>query len=612
MKKKLLLFTIILSLISCVATAKVHASETTWYEEAANKVDNPVILESDQYYEGVSINSNVISDLTFLQIPFEKYLNNEEKHIQVIAFTEALYKEDDNINNEVVMYLYSPDYDVKSVLIEIDILSKEMLQNGQMNDVTPGQRAYHYQWTKVSNYENIYKFSFAFDNRTTIKKLLLSDSKNHTIVSTIYDVLIKEISCNDGTTIKRNSLLNDNKLIDEQQFNFIYEKTVDNQEAVALLSEDVETPSTHYLTSIAYNETVAKVDGTLFRLRYDNGTSSDDIALIGPLTSFSTNEHQYTDFFYYFFNVTDTATDKAWSGKEVISKIEYTYYEYLQEYNLNRYFSIFPFGYYLKGSVNISYLNQYGEIFAKDVNTIKEVPEKEFNNMTPNIMFNSVIYREPSTLESIYQSITVEPGTIENKYPVKKDSLSLMDYFFGTTKDEYITQMPYLFSTSDTKYVSALNKNIYSSINTSDYQYGLLIGNKGYSATNRDNTDLGGYKAVQSCVELVSVDSIWYEYEGEKYHATVTETIVDDSLVNTPIVQDPENPMFPTVKVPSKNWWELFIEWLEENWPVLLFTFGLILVIAIIIKVIRKITEYRAHKIIIDNSKKQKNTKKKE
>ena len=612
MKKKLLLFTILLSLICCVATAKAHASETTWYEEAANKVDNPVILESDQYYEGISINSNVISDLTFLQIPFEKYLNKSEKHMQIISFTEALYKEDNNIKNKVVMYLYSPDYDVDFVQVQTIIFSKELLQNGVMNDVTPGQRSYHHRWTKVSNYGNIYKFSFAFDNRTSIERLLLSESKNHTIVSTIFDSIIQEITCSDSITIKRKALLNDNKLIDEQQFNFIYEKTVDNPEAIALLSEEVETPSTHHLTSIAYNETTAKVDGTLFRLRYDNGTSSDDIALIGPLTWFGSNDHQYTDYFYYFFNVTDAATGNAWTGKEVISKIEYTYYEYLQEYSLKWSFSVFPFGYFGSGSVKISYLNQYGDIYDMDVISLEKVTQAEANNMTPDIMFNGVNYREPDTLESIYQTLTVEPGTIENKYPSKKDSTSLMDYIYGTHEDTYITQMPYLFSTSDTKYVSALNKNIYGNIKTSDYQYGLLIGNKGYPASNREQTDLYGYNAIQSCVELVSVDSIWYEYEGEKYHATVTETIVDDSLVDTPIIQDPENPLFPTIKVPSKNWWELFLEWLKENWPVLVFVASLIIVTIIINKIVRKVMEYRANKIIIEAANQKKNTKKKE
>lgn len=622
MKRFLLFLSLIFSLLLCVATHEVSAKEQTWYTVSADKVDNPVLLEDKEYYQGVSINSNVISDLTFLQIPFEKYLNKTEKQMQIITFSEALYKVDDNLHNEVVLYLYSPDIDLRSININTVLLNKELLQNNSMIDVTPGRRSYHHAWKKVSNYESIYKFSFSIDATTgdSIKKILLHDyskTQPNTLVSTVFDAVIKEVTANDGKVEKYSALLKSGKVFKEQQFNFIYEKNIDNQEAVALLSEDVDTSKVHHTTSISYNETSANVDGKLFRLRYDRGALTDDnvLAMLGDHLTILQNECYYADSFYYFFNVKDASTGKAWSGKEVITGINYTYYEYMQDVKIPFGVSIFPLGFCGDAKITISYLHANGAVYASDVTTIKDVYSNAYEVYENGQMFKKVTYRDSTVLKNIYQTKTIEPETFENKFPVKKDSPSVKDYLFGDTSTNYIATMPYIFSTSDMNYVNAINKNIYSNIKTADFQYGMLVGKEAYPVSKTDkisNSVWETYKENQFGVGLVSVNYIDYEIEGEKYHATVSETIVDDSYINDSIPQGP-NDLFPSVPEPEEpSWWEKLLEWLKENWPVLVFTAALILVIIIIFKVVNKIIDYRSKKAIIKMTNEPEPKKKKE
>ena len=41
---------------------QVKAEEDTWYSQAAENAGNPILLEDNQYFQGISINSNLISD----------------------------------------------------------------------------------------------------------------------------------------------------------------------------------------------------------------------------------------------------------------------------------------------------------------------------------------------------------------------------------------------------------------------------------------------------------------------------------------------------------------------------------------------------------------------
>ena len=624
MKKKLLLLTLLLSLFTCVALTNVSASGDTWYEQAAEKVNNPVLLEEEQYYQGVSINSNLISDLTFLEIPFEKYLDKTERQIQIITFTEALYFKDDEIENEIIMYVYSPYYEVKSINTQITVQEKSILQNDTMIEVTPEQNTFTYDWLTVSNYNALYKLTFSKNYlNESFKKILLNDyskTQQHTIISTIFDAVIIEFTRDGGNVVKRNELLDGKQLLNKQQFNFILEKNVDNPEATALLSNLVKIPKKHFTTAIVYNETTAKADGSIYRLRYDRLGHESLGVIAGDSPHILEDKDVYMDYFYYFFNVTDAATGKKWSGNEVITQIDYTYYEYLQEFvNDVKYTDVLGIT-VADRTISTTYLNGNGQVYAKDVHKLSFDEYDKFIDSNKNgdkSIFDIISYRDSTELKSIYQRMSVIPGTFENKFPVNVDSMSIVDYLFGSKPKNYIATMPYLFSTKNTKLVADVNASLIGTVKLSDFQYGLLIGKSGYKATNKVSASSviiaswGTSKNTQFSVKLVSLDEIYYDYEGDHYHATVVESNVDDSQINIPIHQGPDNPIFPTEPEPDP-WWIRLLKWLKENWPVLLFTIGLIFVVAAVSKVVRKVMEYRANKIIIEAANQKKSTKKKE
>lgn len=623
MKKIYCFLSIIFSLLFvCVATNNVKAFDK-WYEVAAEEADNPVLLEDKEYFQGVSINSHLISDLTFLKIPFEKYLNQEVNQIEIITFTEALYTMYDEVQNDVVLYLYSPDdlfKEIDSLETRIELVSKKILENDEMVDFTLGQVLYHYSWKKVSKYGSIYKFSFSSGisggyNNDSISEILLDDynkKQSQIIVSTILNARIYKINYVDKSSFTYQELQNVYYLPRNQQFNFIYEKNVDHPEAVALLSDEVDTAKTHYTTSIGYTETSAKVEGVLSRIRYDHqditGANLEKylpfIPYIDPL------EHPYIDYFYYFFNVTDTETGEKWTGNEVITEIKYTYYEYLQEAQVESSFGLFA-GYTYDETVSITYLYPNGEVYASDITKFEGLDNSEV--VIGGAVFDNVSYREPKSMKAIYQTKTISQGTFTNKYPVEVDSPSIEDFLSGKLVVNYIATLPYVFQTSDKEFVQTVDANIYENIKLSDYQFGMLVGDTGYVAqVDESITVFGGYREYQSCVELVSVDEIWYEYEGVKYHATVSETIVDKSHVNTPIIQGPQD-FFPSEPDPDLSWWEKLLqwfidawEWLKDNYKVIIFVACIVLVIIITIKIIRRIQMYRTQKAIINLANKQK------
>ena len=70
-KIKLFVTFLCVILIVVLCSTPAFAKENEWYVDKANAVNNPIV-DDVEYYEGVSLLSNPISDLTFLQIPFEK------------------------------------------------------------------------------------------------------------------------------------------------------------------------------------------------------------------------------------------------------------------------------------------------------------------------------------------------------------------------------------------------------------------------------------------------------------------------------------------------------------------------------------------------------------
>ena len=633
MKKLFYLIGVLLTLftINCVAINEAYAQEPTWYEEAAAAVDNPVLLEKEQYYEGVSINSHIISDLTFLQIPFSKFLSSyqSEKQMQIITFAEALYMDNDEVQNEVVMYLYVPKgiTNIDSVQTKMQLLKQELLQeDGRMIEEYCSPLPNYHNWSKVSEYNGIIKFSFGtYKTNASAKKILLKEYNKkqvNTLVSTEFDIKVNQIATASGIVESYDNLVNAELLIINQEFNFIYEKNNEHVEAYSLLSEDyIENAiKDHFTTAIGYNETKAKTEGKVFRLRMNQAIYNNIDWIMGYYGDWFENVNHYVDSFYYFFNVYNSYTNRKWTGNEVITKIDYIYYEYLTEYYEKCYIANPSINQYIpiKEESSVTYFNSDGSLYAKDDNTYDYIKHAQGDYFASKFDYYS--YRDSSTLTSIYQAASVTPRTFEYKYPVLKDNANIFDHLFGTIREKYVATIPTLFSTSDEKLVENVAFYLTEDIKTSDYQFAMMVGKEGYKAVDDflSTPDLLYPTTTeiesQYGIHLVGLTEIYYEYEGEKYHAVVTENDIDHSLINKPVNPvDPDNPLFPTKPAPpEKTWWEKLIEfikkafeWIKDNYKVLIFVVVSTIVISFIVKFIVRFKQYRASKIIIENAKKQ-------
>ena len=144
---------IILSFLSLVLVVllcstnlnQVKAEEDTWYSDAAKNANNPILLEDEQYYQGITINSHLISDLTLMEIPFNEYLVNSNLKAQLITFSEAIYTQDGEIKSELVAYVYYPDDqngDNQYMYTNISFKRQEALyQEGYVDVMSDGKKS---------------------------------------------------------------------------------------------------------------------------------------------------------------------------------------------------------------------------------------------------------------------------------------------------------------------------------------------------------------------------------------------------------------------------------------------------------------------------------------
>lgn len=575
--KKLIAFVIVLLTVLCFGGFTASADSNTWYSESAASADNPVLLESNQYFQGVSINSHLISDLTFLEIPFKKYLNEEVDDLQVITFAEGIYVEDRVKKSEVVMYLYAPskyyaDLTLDVVTTKITFKDIETLVDEEYTKAIKEPFDINYNWSKISSYGNIIKYSFSVDSKSkSIKDYLLLDYRNsseQTIVSSLFDCKITKVAFDSNNFIFYGMAYED-KWISRQEFNFIYEKSIDNPEEVALLSTTINTEQKHRTTAISYNEKTLKADGVLKRLRYNFDTAKSLNIFNVLLPGSYTQEAQYLDFFYYFFNLEDSVTGEKLTGNEQLTRIDYTYYEYLAEIEIEQQINTAG-SFYTKSQIKASYYLPNGEICYEDV---ANYPAKDINSKG----FDEIVYRETENLQKIYRNKSLTFETVEFKYPYEKNSMSVIDFITNDKYDWYKTNIPTIFRTNDQSLISDYNFALNKELMLSDFQFGMLVGEPGYPCTYSivENqyflTTIFKTYDFQYTANLVKINEIYYEYLGEVYHAVVSDTVVDDSEINKPLNPgNPDAPFFPGEKIPDPDdkltWWERLVKWFEDTW----------------------------------------------
>ena len=289
MKKLICLFSLITAVVMavCVAPNKVKAEENTWYTEAANNAGNPVLLEKDQYFQGISINSHLISDLTFMEIPFSEYISGESNKVQIITFAEALYRKDGEASEEIVMYVYYPDEyngDNQTIVTTIDFESQKCLVGSGFVDClnsTDAESKYTTTWSKVSSYENITKYSFSKvrvrNSYFSLTKWLLNEyttGQEVTELKTIFKANITKFKMKKSTT---SIIKNDggNNFYNEQEFQFLFSK--DNSllvEGVRVLSANPQQNSNHVNICVTQNTNSVSVTGKAVKYRYLSNLSN--------------------------------------------------------------------------------------------------------------------------------------------------------------------------------------------------------------------------------------------------------------------------------------------------------------------------------------------------
>lgn len=590
MKKIVKILIIILAsllLIWILAGSPVEAAEEPWYITKANKVDNPVILAEEDYYEGVSIKSNPISDLTFLEVPFEQFLDGSTSQMQVITISEAMFYRNQILENEIVLYLYVPDnyiemhgleleyFNVDKITTYIEIFEQLGFDGTNYFNLLSkyDTTTFRYEWSKVSSHDHIIKFSYSKNTEYSIKNSNFKDVllkeyntfQNVTVVNSKFEIKINSISDGEVTFWQYNR--ENNNFIDtwitRQEMNFIYNK--------ANKTTENGNEKVHTISNIVYDEGTVTVDGKLFRLRYTTDAAKDLMWTGGD--SIYGHDYDYTDFFYYFFDVIDDTTNNKWDGKQVITGIDYTYYEYKMGFNLHKKLThvdpIFGNSNYWELATEVRYYNSGGIPYDTDYSFYEGwVYEENDNGQENTFTFENIKLRDPSTLKDIYQRTVVKQDTYTFKYPTPGQT---MVEWWGGQYDTTITTLPTLFSTTDTNFVASLDKELLKGVHSTDYQYAFMVGNQnGYAASSV--YDYYGYPMlflgkdtlteIQHGVELIGVNWIYYDYLNVSHAVEVSETTVDKSNINNPVNpggSSNQPPLFPEQPGPKEgepNWWQ--------------------------------------------------------
>ena len=565
MKKLISLFSILITLLifTCVAPTEVKAEESTWYTEAAERAGNPILLEDKQYFQGVSINSNVISDLTFMEIPFTKYTDNKTSKVQIITFTEALYRNDGENQQEVVMYVYYPTkysssaYPKDYIETKINFKSQKYLYGSSFVEGLTYEKYTNYMvtWTKVSSYGNIVKYSFGkysdYYGKHEVTDILFKDysTADTSEIQTIFDAKITRFGKygfteNDGSEYYYKN----------QEFQLILNKknTLEASPLMRLASTQQEV--SHTAACVGTNVDTVSVVGETVRYTY----------MTDKITDFkfidNTYDKDYVDIYYLFFNVFDDKDGNKWGKEKTITEVKLNYIEGQLYYH--------TYLEYTTDGINkdthdysLSVLESNGSIYK----TYEKKISLGWDSQQQRDFYDSITtnFLENIDNESLFQKDTIKPETYEVKYVV--DSLAnswaaLWDSWLDRRAATYMT----LFNTDSEEFKEICSSSDdYNSELLEKYQFGLVYGNKnGYVYESNNRQWLGFAIAynessyTRTLAAVAGVTEITYEENGEIHKVTVSENEIDNSNINNSLNQNQDDDIWKdeeTDPLPPKN-----------------------------------------------------------
>ena len=346
--KKILIFIglLILSIIFSVVAVNASAAEEQWYHISAENAGNDVVLEDDQYFKGISVNSHIISDLTFMEIPFGKYLDGTaDEKPQVITFSEALYKRDGETTSDIVMYVYIPNgtgLEFSRISVDFEFISQKCQINNQFIDCLSDEdkaKIYTTVWSDVSQYGSIVKFTagtyYESGYTKSIDDWLLKDYNkiaDSTELQTIFDVKINKYEYYSNVLNSSFTVKNDGSeyWYASQNFQFVTAK-INHLATYGMRALTESNVFERTAACVGTNTSRVKVVGETTKVRYKTDDLGQDYK---PFISYS-YETEYTDVYYFLFDVFEN--DTKWGTEKYITEVvlDYIEAEFLYEGNIS-------------------------------------------------------------------------------------------------------------------------------------------------------------------------------------------------------------------------------------------------------------------------------------
>lgn len=628
MKKLLVLISILVLtlLLNCVAFNKALAAEDTWYAEAAARAGNKVLLEDEEYYQGISLNSHIISDLTFMEIPFQDYVDGNKEKVQIITFAEALYRKSDEIVSEVVMYVYYPTgvaLEFPKIWVDLEFTSQVRVVDDLTVDVlAPEDKGVTYNtlWGDISKYGHIVKYSGGVYQKgyyqKKVNKWLLNDYKGNSELQSIFDARITEYEYRNSVygsyTVKNDD---SETYYQYQNFQFITAKN-NALEAVGYSARNIaDNIYERVSVCLARNIGYVKVKGETVKYRYLSNLIFD----FPFITSHYNND--YTDFYYLFFNVYDAESGKEWSSDKVIKEVTVDYLVADAEYVVDTLTTV-DYGstdnaYYTlnvldkNGAKKKTYTGEKLNIGFDSVEKHQELRDEMTSNLLENISDTSLYHRDTVTPEKIeFQYLA---NTLNNMF------VAFTAGQFNQNKISYLT----LFNTKSEEFKAiAETSSDHKRELIDQYNYGMILGNKnGYPV----NIKMDGYmtfggsvstkKETYTLVAAVGLLDVAYAENGEIFRVSVSESDIDNSQINNP--QRPDDDPFyeePGDDKPKDTkdeggfwaWIQKIIEfftitlpqWWEDNYVIVIGVVVVVVVIVGVILLVKLVKNWRTERML--------------
>ena len=636
---------IITLILICVTPNNVKASEETWYQTAADNANNPVLLEDKQYYQGVSINSHLISDLTFMEIPFINYLTESDKKIQIITFSEAMYLKNGEIQKEVVMYVYYPDnYNGNNTIIytDINLINQKVLVGEEyIESLSDNEKSntYRFRWQSVSNYGNIVKYSFSStvsiisndkvisEESYSINEWLLKEvggNPNINEVITVFDANISCFYCSKGYIFNNENVANNFYI--NQQFQFVNCKQNPLAEAGIMLMTNTEPTYEHISACVATNTNTVSVEGETVKYRYTMDQAKN-IEFLKGIDYFDG-----VDVHYLFFNVIDNQTNIKWGIEKYITQVRLNYAEAILTQDVKCNVNLFGNDDWTY-SYRLDYVNSSGKIVKNDSNSFVftfDTSDSETAEKCDKQVFDEIIFKFLNNIndKELYKEDVITPDEVTFEYIANSKHNTWVLYTAGLYDTRKVTYKT-LFNTKSEEFLQILDESSELSDELiNKYQFGLVFGNKqGYQVTKNSNfVDWTSTSSVVSTLAgVIGVIDIEYKENGEAHRVTVSENTIDNSNVTKPNNQDEDPwvdiPGTPRPKKETGNWFWDFIQkiinffaitlpnWWNENQTALigiLITAGIVVVGIFLWRLLSPaITAAKVKKAVQDEKKKE-------